>query len=55
MLGRQTVPEGLLCDVDMLKDNSSKGEGPFSYTVGLMCDIHSDLKIDLKKIRYIGL
>ncbi len=29
--------------------------GTFPYTVGLMCDVHSDEKIDLEKIKYIGL
>ncbi|PBK59384.1 hypothetical protein ARMSODRAFT_844569, partial [Armillaria solidipes] len=30
-LGRQAVPEGLLCDVDMSKDNSGKGRDIFIY------------------------
>ncbi|KAK0452476.1 hypothetical protein EV421DRAFT_1769141 [Armillaria borealis] len=30
-LGRQAVPEGSLCDVDMLKDKSGKGRNIFIY------------------------
>ncbi|KAK0435914.1 hypothetical protein EV421DRAFT_1716343, partial [Armillaria borealis] len=56
VLGRQAVPEGLLCDVDMSKDKSGKGKNIFIYRRADVMYIYTrKLNFFQKKLKYIGL